>query len=186
VVASELSLRDLELKLLTPDDEPLVRRAFMALSRESRYLRYGLPMRETGRALDWVALLGEGTHVALGACGTNGEPVGVARYVRSQESAEVAVTVVDDWQGRGIGSRLLDALCTHARAAGLSLLRAAVLAENERATRLIERAGGRRTGREGFWLEFELPLLGRPQRRLSGRQLSGRQPSPGAHPGPPA
>ena len=39
-------------------------------------------------------------------------PLGVARFVRRDEpgTAEVAVTVVDDWQGRGVATALLERL----------------------------------------------------------------------------
>ena len=50
-------------------------------------------------------------HEALGAVDrANGRGVGVARYVRSLEdsqTAELAVTVVDEWQGRGLGTELV-------------------------------------------------------------------------------
>jgi GNAT superfamily N-acetyltransferase len=48
----------------------------------------------------------------------SGEGIGVARYVRTRERpevAEVAVTVVDDWQGRGLGTRLLEVVSARAR-----------------------------------------------------------------------
>jgi GNAT superfamily N-acetyltransferase len=51
-----------------------------------------------------------------------GEGVGVARYVRAgadPEVAEVAVTVVDDWQGRGLGRALLERLAARARREGV-------------------------------------------------------------------
>jgi GNAT superfamily N-acetyltransferase len=47
-----------------------------------------------------------------------GEGIGVARYVRDQERpevAEVAVTVIDDWQGRGLGTLLLEVISARAR-----------------------------------------------------------------------
>jgi RimJ/RimL family protein N-acetyltransferase len=147
----------LRIRLLTRDDEPLVRAGFAQVTRSSRQLRYGLPVREPDRALDWVRLLGQGSHVALGAC-IEGAPIGVARYVRRAGVAEVAVTVVDAWQSRGAGTLLLHALCTQARDAQISVFRASVLSENRRAVRLAERFGARRFNCEGGWLEYELPL----------------------------
>ena len=43
---------------------------------------------------------------------SSGEALGVARYIRSKDDAqvaEVAVTVADDWQRRGLGRALLTA-----------------------------------------------------------------------------
>ena len=51
----------------------------------------------------------------------SGEGIGVARYVRNPthpETAEVAVTVIDEWQGRGLGTLLLEVLGQRARAEG--------------------------------------------------------------------
>lgn len=150
--------RALRLRLLTAADEPFVRSGFMALSVMSRHLRYGSPLREVDRALEWMQLLGDGTHVALGACARTGEPVGVARYVRQNDSAEVAVTVVDTWQGRGAGTLLLESLCAHAHAAGVSTLSASILVENRWALKLARRYDARRAGGNGGMVEFELSL----------------------------
>jgi GNAT superfamily N-acetyltransferase len=52
-----------------------------------------------------------------------GEGIGVARYVRDQERpevAEVAVTVIDDWQGRGLGTLLLEVISARAREEGIT------------------------------------------------------------------
>ena len=157
------------LRLLTPGDEPIVRTGFVALSPTSRHLRYGLPVCDADRALEWVRLLGNGTHVALGACTENGEPVGLARYVRRSDSAEVAVTVLDAWQNRGVGTLLLESLCTYAQGAGISALRASILAENRRALKLAQGFGARRSGRDGGMLEYELQLLDPQMRRQSRR-----------------
>lgn len=56
----------------------------------------------------------------------------MARFVRSPDrpdTAEAAVTVVDDWQGRGVGTALLDALAERARAEGVVRFTALMLAE---------------------------------------------------------
>jgi acetyltransferase len=56
--------------------------------------------------------------------------IGVARYVRDGESAEFAIVVADAWQGRGIGSRLLDKLIDVARRRGLKQLYGDILGTN--------------------------------------------------------
>jgi len=60
--------------------------------------------------------------------------VGLARYVRwkgDPQSAELAVAVVDDWQGKGVGTRLASALAERAREEGISIFTAIVLADND-------------------------------------------------------
>jgi GNAT superfamily N-acetyltransferase len=71
-----------------------------------------------------------------------GEGIGVARYVRLPERpdvAEVAVTVIDDWQGRGLGTLLLEAVSARARAEGIKHFTALILATNEEMIDLLMR-----------------------------------------------
>jgi acetyltransferase len=58
--------------------------------------------------------------------------IGVARYVRDKDgdSAEFAIVVADAWQGRGIGSRLLDKLIDVARRRGVKRLYGDILGTN--------------------------------------------------------
>lgn len=72
------------------------------------------------------------------------QPVGIARYVRVAPGlAEVAFEVVDDYQGRGLGTVLLDVVTTVACAHGVRRIRATVLASNTRSQRLLGRVGVR-------------------------------------------
>jgi acetyltransferase len=68
--------------------------------------------------------------------------IAVARYVRvDRDSAQVAIVVADEWQGRGIGARLLELLIEAARARGLVRLEGEVLAENVAVRALLGRLG---------------------------------------------
>jgi RimJ/RimL family protein N-acetyltransferase len=70
--------------------------------------------------------------------------VGVARFERiaeRPENAEVAFTVADDFQGRGLGSTLFRRLAQLARARGITAFEAEVLKSNERMLRVFERSG---------------------------------------------
>ena len=69
---------------------------------------------------------------------------GVARWERrlaDPTRAEVACTVADDVQGRGLGSLLLRRLATLARARGLATFDAEVLPSNEKMRRVFDRSG---------------------------------------------
>jgi GNAT superfamily N-acetyltransferase len=96
--------------------------------------------------------------IALDEEGT--EALGVARYVRDParpETAEVAVTVVDDWQGRGLGTLLLEAISARARAAGIRTFTAWMLARNQEMMDLFRHLGPVRVvEREAGTIEIEV------------------------------
>lgn len=65
-----------------------------------------------------------------------------ARYIVVRPgAAEIAFTVVDQFQGKGIATALLRHLVTLARAAGLGQFIAEVLPENTAMLRVLERSG---------------------------------------------
>jgi len=68
--------------------------------------------------------------------------VGSARLMREPDAAiaEAAVVVRDDYQGQGIGSRLLEELITLARLLGVRRLFAYVQPDNQRILQLLRRA----------------------------------------------
>jgi predicted GNAT family acetyltransferase len=89
-------------------------------------------------------------HEALVAIQPDGDGVGVARYVRGEEDstvAEVAVAVIDEWQGHGVGSRLLSMLAERAREEGITSFSAYVLADNELMLNLPQEIGNPRVVR---------------------------------------
>ncbi len=76
--------------------------------------------------------------------GTTSIPVGVARYIRMPEneaSAEVAVTVVDSHQGKGLGTLLLAALAQRATENGVREFVAFVLSDNHRMLKVFKELG---------------------------------------------
>jgi RimJ/RimL family protein N-acetyltransferase len=59
--------------------------------------------------------------------------IGVARYVKEESSpddAEFAIVLSDDWQGRGLGTRLLVSLLAAAKSHGVQRLVGMTLSEN--------------------------------------------------------
>jgi GNAT superfamily N-acetyltransferase len=77
--------------------------------------------------------------------------------------SEAAVTVVDDWQGRGLGTLLLDRLADRARSEGITRFWALLLAENREMLDLLERVGSVRTLDRQLGtieVEAELPRAG--------------------------
>ncbi|WP_420991669.1 GNAT family N-acetyltransferase [Cupriavidus sp. 30B13] len=119
-------------------------RAFVqALSRESRYYRF----LTGGQVADDVIrrfVHDEDGLALVVTVDVAGEPVIVANgnyVVTAAGVAEFAVAVADDWQGKGLGRRLIARLRDAAAGAGLRLLRGDVLSENRRMLALMREFG---------------------------------------------
>ena len=128
-------------------DAQLLADGFARLSAESRRLRFMTAKSELSPAeLEYFTHVDHHDHEALGAMdATDGRGVGIARYIRDPEDAtvaEIAVTVVDDWQGRGLGTELLSRLIERAREEGITRFTALVDAENEKMQSLLRDIGG--------------------------------------------
>jgi GNAT superfamily N-acetyltransferase len=150
---------------IAPGDKAALIRAFEHLSEESRYRRFLAPIRHlTRHELAYFTELDHRDHEALIAVTPEGEIVGVARYVRLDdrpEVAEVAVTVTDAWQGRGVGTALLERLARRARDNDVGSFLGICLADNADMQELLrELSPGCSTRRVGDGLvevEVELP-----------------------------
>lgn len=125
---------------MEPGDKGAIAAGFERLSPESRYRRFFTAMSRLSDAdLRYLTEVDHRDHEAVIGFDDDGEPVGVARYVRGEipNEAEVAVAVVDDWQGKGAGTALLERLVERARENGVERFVASVLSENEDALELF-------------------------------------------------
>jgi nucleotide-binding universal stress UspA family protein len=153
------------------EDKAAIVDGFARLSEDSRYKRFLSPMPSlSGGELRYLTEVDHHDHEALIAFDAEtGDGVGVARYVRVEdEVAEVAVAVVDDWQGRGLGGRLLDTLAERAREEDVLRFRALVLAGNAEALRLVERLGESTRAHAGREIEVDVELPSPSERGLAG------------------
>lgn len=168
----------IRLREVQPDDKEAIAAGFEKLSPESRYRRFFTAMSRLSDAdLRYLTEVDHHDHEAVLAFARDGDPVGVARYVRIEgpAEAEVAVAVVDDWQGRGAGTALLERLVARARENGIERFVASVLQENAEALELFrsiapDDPSPRRTGPGQIELIIELPRDG-VQGTLLGRAL---------------
>lgn len=131
---------------ISPDDKQRLLDAFERSSEESRYRRFFSATPTLGAVqLRYLTEVDHHRHEALQALHPQtDEGLGVARFVRSRDDptvAEVAVAIVDDWQGRGLGTMLLHELAVRARAEGVERWSASVLAENEPMMRMFRTLG---------------------------------------------
>jgi len=147
------------------DDGPAILDGFALCSADTRYFRflsggYQLTDERVHALVDadhrdhavWLARdsRAPGTPVAA-----------LARFVRSATEphvAEVAFIVADDYQGRGLGRLLLDALRVSASVDGVTTFGAQVLAENSPMIALLLHRGAHVVDRDGPELRLELAL----------------------------
>ncbi|HEX2032433.1 MAG TPA: GNAT family N-acetyltransferase [Actinomycetota bacterium] len=148
--STDATLRDgtrVRIRPIVPDDKALLVAGFERLSPESRYRRFMAQLdRLTDEQLAYLTEIDYDDHYALVALDLDhGEGLGVARYVRlpaEPEVAEAAVTVIDDYQGRGVGYLLLQALGAAALEHGVRRFRGYTLDGNRPLRDLIESLAG--------------------------------------------
>jgi GNAT superfamily N-acetyltransferase len=133
------------LRPLRSGDRRTVLEVFAGLSAQSRNLRFlGAKPRLNERDLDLLVDVGRSGHEAVVAVDQEtGCSIGIARFVRDAEApeAEIAFEVIDEWQGRGVGRRLVAELALVARSEGILRLRALVDRSNWPALTLVHGLG---------------------------------------------
>lgn len=136
--------REVRVRLITPDDWPLLIDLFHHLSPQTRWRRFHTVMDEPDPALvermaRQLADVDNRTQggAVLALLDENGQEtlIGVGRLARPPEdpdspAAEAAVVVRDDWQGQGVGTVLTLLLVSLARRMGVKELWAMVQADN--------------------------------------------------------
>jgi RimJ/RimL family protein N-acetyltransferase len=166
VTGRPVVLRDGSAVLIRPvrrADAPLLADGFARLSDRSRQLRFLTQKKELSPAeLRYFTDVDHHDHEALGALDhADGRGVGIARYVRDADdpqAAEIAVTIVDDWQGLGLGTELVAQLSARARAEGIRRFTALVAADNPAMAGLLRNVRAELVGREPGALQYEITL----------------------------
>ena len=164
-----VTLRDgsaVMIRRLERDDVGLVQAIFEQMGEESRYRRFlGYKKRLSPHDLDTLTEVdhhGREALVALDA--ESGDAVGVARMIRHPthaDAAEASVAVIDAWQGRGLGTVLMDRLVLRARAEGIHRFTAVLLTRNHAMLHVFEHIGRVRVTSRTFdllELEVEMPF----------------------------
>jgi len=142
----------IQIRAIRPDDRARLVDHFKHLSPESVYFRFlGVKRTLTEADLDRFTRLDYATSFALVAVRYSQAQeriLGVGRYVAAAQagggaakSAEVAFAVADEYQGRGIGTLLLEHLGRIAFANGIERLNAMVLGSNTRMLEVFARSG---------------------------------------------
>jgi len=150
-------------RALGPDDRDALARTFSRMSPESRRRRFlGPKPKLSSRELTLLTDVDHVSHEALVAVDeSDGSIVGVARYnawVRREGVADLAVAVIDEWQGRRLGTRLALHTIQRAKQNGFSLLTATTFWDNRPARRMMRTLGFNTVGYDGALLDMELRL----------------------------
>lgn len=136
------------IRAIQADDAPRLQALHARLSPESVYLRFleqlkVLPAHEAQR----LASVDYQTRMALVAVREDDleQIIGVARYAVADsarpDAAEAAIVVEDAFQGRGLGTILVDRLVKYAQAHGIRAFLASVHHSNSEILRFIQRSG---------------------------------------------
>ena len=141
---------EITLRPIVSGDKDELRRAYQEASPRTRYFRFlGASPEPSDALFAYFCDVDQKDHVAFVATKASldlktEEGVGIARFVRLKDEphvAEAALAVRDDMQRRGIGKILMQALERSARAHGIRIIRAEVLAENSGMRAILDRAG---------------------------------------------
>ncbi len=150
--AADVALLDgtsARIRAIRPDDKHFLVEGLEQLSQRSTRLRFFTPKKRlTAEELRYFTELDFASHVALVALIEEAErqiPIGIGRYIvdagSTPRSAEVAFTVLDRHQGRGVATLLLHHLAHIARTANIACFTAVVLTENRDMLDVFEHSG---------------------------------------------
>ena len=158
------------LRPVISDDRERIQNGMAALSTESRYFRFFTSATQlSGQQLSYFSEVDQYDHVAwiaLNSSDPKHPGLGIARFIRIKEEptvAEMALTVIDAYQRRGLGRILLAVLYLPAEAQGIQMLRAVVAGENTTMLKWLRSLGATGSCEQG---EYRLNL---PVHRDPGR-----------------
>ena len=137
----------IRIRAIRSDDQELLHEHFKGLSEKSVYFRFmGIRRDLSPQDLTSLTELDFKSHVGLAATLTENRRerfIGVGRYICGADAhrAEVAFAILDEFQGRGIGTLLLEHLKLVADANGVMEFEADVLGENRQMLEVFAHMG---------------------------------------------
>lgn len=152
---------------LLPEDRERLEEGFERLSAQSRYQRFMTPLDTLPEHYaDYLTDIDYQTHFAVVAGVEDPvrfsiEGLGIARFIALtdvENEAELAITIADDAQGRGLGVLLMDLLLRAAKERGFVALRAEILPTNIGMQKLVKRFGGTRISVQDGLTTWRVPV----------------------------
>lgn len=167
---------------LRPEDAPRLREGFARLSQLARRRRFpqGNPDVLSDAQIEQLVRADQADHVAWGAANLEQpqEPgIGIARYWRlngEPRAADVAITILDEYQGRGAGFVLQACLHLSAHRQGIRTFYYDVASDNERIIRHLKLLGAGHAGRADNIDRLALPVYRRAADVPDGNEIARR------------
>ena len=138
---------DVVLRPIKPEDEPLESELLTTLSRESLRVRFFSIIKDISHDLlqrfcniDYDR---EMAMVAEITAGGKRRIIGISRLIVEPDGkkAEYAIVIHDDFQGKGLGYKMVDILIGIAQDKGLDEIYGSVLSENDKMLKVVEKLG---------------------------------------------
>ncbi len=143
-----------------PGDRDKLIQFYEKLSSETIYTRFFSIIRHFAPYVDRI-LSSSKSLVVVAEDKDTGEIVGIAELIVDDKGdAEGGIVVLEALQGRGIGSRLAEALRRAAVEHGVKRVYGYILPDNVRALRLVKKLGGRVKGWYSSMIYVEIPVGG--------------------------
>jgi protein lysine acetyltransferase len=146
---------ELLLRPVLPGDSARTLQGHVRFSAETLYRRFMSARVPSPALMDYLAEVDYVDHFVWVMTDREGNPVADARFVRDDHDpdvAEIAFTVADAYQGRGIGSFLISALSVAARVAGVRKFSGRMLADNVAMRTIMDHYGA-------FWQRDDVGVV---------------------------
>lgn len=146
---------DLLLRPVLPGDIERTMQGYVQFSSETLYRRFMSPRVPSPALMDYLAEVDYVDHFVWVMTEEDGYPVADARFVRDDDDptvAEIAFTVADVYQGRGIGSFLIAALSVAAWVDGVEKFSGRMLSDNLPMRTILDHYGA-------FWERDDLGII---------------------------
>jgi len=139
--------KKLTLRHIAPGDAVKEQAFVHKLSVQSRYLRFHGSIKELNKK-DLATFtnpdpLNAEALIIVHHGENKEEEIGVARFIidADRQSCEFAIVVADEWEKHGLGTKLMNALISHAQARGIKRIHGSVLSDNPGMLQFVKALG---------------------------------------------